>query len=56
MTAEEYSGGGVMVQQLALMNTNGAAGDTLIPQVLRIQQEYKWDAVDLPVPRRYGPE
>lgn len=41
----------------AAIMTNGAAGDTLIPQVLRlIQQEYKWDAVDLPVPRRYGPE
>jgi CubicO group peptidase (beta-lactamase class C family) len=41
----------------AAIMTNGAGGDTLIPQVLRlIQQEYKWDAVDLPLPRRYGPE
>jgi CubicO group peptidase (beta-lactamase class C family) len=41
----------------AAIMTNGAGGDALIPQVLRlIQQEHKWDAVDLPVPRRYGPE
>jgi len=41
----------------AAIMANGAGGDTLIPQILRlIQQEYKWDAVDLPVPRRYGPE
>ncbi len=41
----------------AAIMTNGAGGDALIPQVLRlIQQEYKWDAIDLPVPRRYGPE
>lgn len=41
----------------AAIMTNGAGGDALVPQVLRlIQQEYKWDAVDLPVPRRYGPE
>ena len=37
--------------------TNGAAGDPLISQIMRlIEQEYKWDAIDLPVPRRYGPE
>jgi CubicO group peptidase (beta-lactamase class C family) len=41
----------------AAIMTNGAGGDALIPQVLRmIQQENKWDWVDLPVPRRYGPE
>jgi hypothetical protein len=37
--------------------TNSPGGDALIPQLLRlIQQEYKWDAIDAPVPRRYGPE
>jgi CubicO group peptidase (beta-lactamase class C family) len=41
----------------AAIMTNGVGGDALIPQVLRlIQQEYKWDAVDAPVPRAYGPE
>jgi CubicO group peptidase (beta-lactamase class C family) len=41
----------------AAIMTNGAGGDALIPQVLRlIHQEYKWDALDLPIPRRYGPE
>jgi CubicO group peptidase (beta-lactamase class C family) len=41
----------------AAIMTNGAGGDALIPQVLRlIQQEYKWDALDPPTPRRYGPE
>jgi CubicO group peptidase (beta-lactamase class C family) len=28
----------------------------LIPQLLRlIQEEYKWDAIEAPIPRRYGP-
>jgi CubicO group peptidase (beta-lactamase class C family) len=37
--------------------TNGDAGGALIAQLRRIiQREYKWDAVDPPVPRRYGPE
>ena len=41
----------------AAIMTNGAGGDALIAQVLRmIQQEYKWDALDPPIPRRYGPE
>jgi CubicO group peptidase (beta-lactamase class C family) len=41
----------------AVIMTNGASGDTLISRALRmIQQEYKWDALDLPIPRRYGPE
>jgi CubicO group peptidase (beta-lactamase class C family) len=41
----------------AAIMTNSPGGDALIPQLLRlIQQEYKWDAIDAPVPRRYGPE
>ena len=37
--------------------TNGASGDALISQVMRlIEQEYKWDAIESPTPRRYGPE
>jgi len=40
----------------AVIMTNGASGATLIPQVLRlIQQEYTWDALDAPIPVRYGP-
>ena len=36
--------------------TNGDAGGAFIAQLRRIiQREYKWDAVDPPVPRRYGP-
>jgi CubicO group peptidase (beta-lactamase class C family) len=41
----------------AAIMTNGAGGDVLIAQVLRmVQQEYMWDALDPPTPRRYGPE
>ena len=37
--------------------TNGASGEALISRVMRmIEQEYKWDAIDPPLPRRYGPE
>jgi CubicO group peptidase (beta-lactamase class C family) len=40
----------------AVIMTNGDSGGTLIPTVLRlIQEEYKWDALDAPIPRRYGP-
>jgi len=40
----------------AVIMTNGDAGGALIQQLRRlIQQEYKWDALDAPVPRRYGP-
>jgi hypothetical protein len=36
--------------------TNGDAGGALMQQLRRlIQQEYKWDALDAPIPRRYGP-
>jgi len=40
----------------AAIMTNGASGGNLMPQLLRmIRQEYKWDALDTPIPRRYGP-
>src|SRR5262245_11302213 len=41
----------------AVIMTNSDSGGALIPQLLRlIQEEYKWDAIDAPIPRRYGPE
>jgi CubicO group peptidase (beta-lactamase class C family) len=37
--------------------TNGASGRELITQLLGlIEQEYKWDALDPPIPIRYGPD
>jgi CubicO group peptidase (beta-lactamase class C family) len=40
----------------AVIMTNGDAGGALIQQIRRlIQREYKWDALDQPIPRRYGP-
>lgn len=37
--------------------TNGDSGGALIGDLRRmIQQEYAWDALDQPIPRRYGPE
>jgi CubicO group peptidase (beta-lactamase class C family) len=40
----------------AIIMTNSDSGSALIPTVLRlIQEEYKWDALDAPIPRRYGP-
>jgi CubicO group peptidase (beta-lactamase class C family) len=40
----------------AVIMTNGDAGFPVIQQLRRrIQQEYKWDALDSPVPRGYGP-
>ena len=40
----------------AAIMTNGANGGALIQQLRRlIQQEYKWDALDAPISRRYGP-
>jgi hypothetical protein len=40
----------------AVIMTNGDAGVRVIQQLRqRIQQEYKWDALDRPVPRGYGP-
>jgi len=36
--------------------TNGDNGGALINQIRQlIQREYKWDALDQPIPRRYGP-
>jgi CubicO group peptidase (beta-lactamase class C family) len=41
----------------AVIMTNGDAGEALIQQLRRIiQREYRWDALDVPIPRRYGPE
>ena len=40
----------------AVIMTNGDSGGALIPRLRRlIQQEYRWDALDAPIPRRYGP-
>jgi len=40
----------------AVIMTNSDSGGALIPELLRlIQTEYKWDALDPPIPRRYGP-
>jgi CubicO group peptidase (beta-lactamase class C family) len=40
----------------AVIMTNGDAGGALLQQLRRvIQQEFKWDALDPPIPRRYGP-
>jgi CubicO group peptidase (beta-lactamase class C family) len=40
----------------AVIMTNGDGGGALIQQLRRlIQQEFKWDALDAPIPRRYGP-
>ncbi len=40
----------------AVIMTNSDGGGALIPRLRRlIQQEHKWDALDAPIPRRYGP-
>jgi CubicO group peptidase (beta-lactamase class C family) len=40
----------------AVIMTNGDGGGALIGPLLRlIQQEYQWDAIADPIPRRYGP-
>jgi CubicO group peptidase (beta-lactamase class C family) len=40
----------------AVVMTNGDNGGALINQLRQvIQREYKWDALDLPIPRGYGP-
>jgi CubicO group peptidase (beta-lactamase class C family) len=40
----------------AVVMANGDGGGALIQRLRRlIQQEYKWDALDAPIPRRYGP-
>jgi CubicO group peptidase (beta-lactamase class C family) len=40
----------------AVIMTNGDGGGALIQRLRRlIQEEYKWDALDTPIPRRYGP-
>ena len=40
----------------AVIMTNSDSGGALIQRLRRlIQQEYKWDALDAPIPRRYGP-
>jgi CubicO group peptidase (beta-lactamase class C family) len=40
----------------AVIMTNSESGGALIGQLRTlIQQEYKWDALDAPIPRRYGP-
>ena len=40
----------------AVIMTNSDSGGALIPRLLKlIQQEYAWDVLDSPIPRRYGP-
>jgi CubicO group peptidase (beta-lactamase class C family) len=40
----------------AVIMTNGARGGALIQALLPIiQRQYKWDALDQPIPRAYGP-
>lgn len=40
----------------AVVMTNGTAGAELISRLREIiEQEYKWDTLDEPIPRRYGP-
>jgi hypothetical protein len=40
----------------AVIMTNADSGGALIQALRRlIQREYQWDALDAPVPRRYGP-
>ena len=40
----------------AVIMTNSDGGGALIPLLsLLIQQEHKWDALDAPIPLRYGP-
>jgi hypothetical protein len=41
----------------AAIMTNSDSGGPLIRELTKlIQQEYGWDAIDQPIPRRYGPE
>ena len=50
LTAHRVKGYGAVIM------TNGDGGGALIARLRRlIQQEYKWDALDAPIPRRYGP-
>ena len=40
----------------AVIMTNGDGGGALMQQIRQmIQREFKWDALDQPIPRRYGP-
>ena len=40
----------------AVIMTNGDNGGALLNQIRQmIQREYQWDALDQPIPRRYGP-
>ena len=51
LTAHRIKGYGAVIM------TNGDNGGALIQRLRRlIQQEYKWDALDAPVPRGYGPQ
>jgi hypothetical protein len=49
--------GRTAIKDPALMiMTNGVSGDALISRIRRmIEQEYEWDVLDAPIPRRYGP-
>jgi hypothetical protein len=50
LTAHRSKGYGVVIM------TNGDNGGQLIQELRRrIQQDYKWDMFDPPIPRGYGP-
>ena len=51
MIAHRVKGYGVVIM------TNGDNGSPLIQELrTRLQQEYKWDVLDKPIPRTYGPQ
>ena len=51
MIAHRVKGYGVVIM------TNGDNGSPLIQELrTRIQQEHKWDVLDKPIPRTYGPQ
>jgi hypothetical protein len=50
MVAHRAKGYGVVIM------TNGDGGPPLMQELRnRIEQEYKWDTLDNPIPRTYGP-
>ena len=51
LTAHQIKGYGAAIM------TNGDSGYAIIQELRKmVEQEYAWDAIDAPIPRRYGPE